>query len=55
MAPILVSMEAPGDYTALKYNLDLPCVICFLLFPYLPWLVALERRTTVSNGQKDKY
>ena len=47
MDPILAFRETPVDITALKYNLDL----FFHLVPYLPSLVALERRTTVANRQ----
>ena len=48
-------MEAPVDYTAIKYSLDLSWVMSFLLVPQLPMFVAIERRITASDGQTDRH
>ena len=47
-------MEASVDYTALKFNLDLPSVMSFRLVPHLPRFGAWELRTTVANKQTDR-
>ena len=56
MAPILASMEAPIDYTALELYryIDLPWVMCFLLVPHLPSLIGWERRTALADKQADR-
>ena len=49
MVPILAFWEAPPDYMALEYYLDIPWVMSILLVPHSPILVAWERRTTASH------
>ena len=49
--PILASRQPRIDYSALKYNHDLPWVMSFLLVPHLPRLIRLDRRTAVADKQ----
>ena len=47
----------PGNHLLiirpLKYNLDLPWVMSFLLVPHLPRLIGWERRTAVASRLTD--
>ena len=49
MASILAFREAPVDYAALRYNVDIPRGVSFCVVPLLPILDAWEQRTTVAD------